>query len=75
LKIERIADFPGSRIVIFDRTGNIVYEATDYNNEDIRFDGSVNNGASEDLRSGTYYYVIDVGLREKLSGYIQLVKN
>jgi gliding motility-associated-like protein len=59
LEIERIDNYPNSRVVIMNRWGDIVFEASGYNNTTVRFDGLNNNG--NELPPGTYFYQIDLG--------------
>ena len=59
LRILGIEAFPGNRLLIFNRWGNEVYEATGYDNApDVAFAGRWNG---KDLPDGTYYYVLDLG--------------
>ncbi|WP_040278955.1 T9SS C-terminal target domain-containing protein, partial [Psychroserpens damuponensis] len=60
--IDCIETFPNNTVEIYNRWGNIVYEAKGYRND---FDGT-SNGRSvlsqgEKLPVGTYYYVINLG--------------
>jgi gliding motility-associated-like protein len=62
-----------NRVSIFNRWGDRVYEAADYNNDNIRFDGRNKNG--NDLPSGTYFYKIDFfgnPKRKTKTGYFSL---
>ena len=63
-------------LMIFNRWGNKIYEATNYQND---WDGIANaNGVfkkGEHLPSGTYYYVIVIPeSNQKLSGWLQLAR-
>ncbi len=61
-KIDCISKFPSNTLKIFNRWGNIVFEASGYAND---WDGISNGRAvinkSEKLPSGTYFYVLDLG--------------
>nr|WP_321231209.1 gliding motility-associated C-terminal domain-containing protein [uncultured Psychroserpens sp.] len=60
--IDCIETFPNNTLEIYNRWGNIVYEAKGYRND---FEGTSNGRAvlseGEKLPVGTYYYVIDLG--------------
>jgi gliding motility-associated-like protein len=59
-------NFPDNTLLIFNRWGNQVFETMNYqNNWDGKWDG-------KDLPDGTYFYVLDLGNGEKLSGYVQI---
>jgi gliding motility-associated-like protein len=50
LKFDLVEIFPGSKLIVFNRWGNKVYEDTDYFND---WDGG-------DLQEGTYFYILDI---------------
>ena len=57
--------------MIFNRWGDLVWEARDYNNTTVVFSG-VSKG-NVDLPSGTYYYKIEFpGGKKTETGYISL---
>ncbi len=61
-----LSNFPDNELMVFNRWGNRVFEATNYqNNWDGKWEG-------KDLPDGTYFYVLDLGTGEKLSGYVQI---
>ncbi len=66
LIIEGLEGTVTDKIAIFNRWGNLVFTATDYQNN---WDGTWNG---ENLPDGTYFYVIDDGNGNKEDGYIQL---
>ncbi|SDB47304.1 conserved repeat domain-containing protein/gliding motility-associated C-terminal domain-containing protein [Flavobacteriaceae bacterium MAR_2010_188] len=59
--IDCIENYPTSKLEVYNRWGNIVYETTGYKND---WSGTSNGraviGKGEDLPVGTYYYVIDL---------------
>ena len=72
--IENIEDFPGSRLVVQNRWGNVVHESDDYDN----------SWTGTDLVDGSYFYCLDLNLGEdidlvdfntirRLTGYVQVV--
>jgi gliding motility-associated-like protein len=69
--VKNIEFYPGSRITIFNRWGNKVYEKSGYLND---WDGysNVNKFGSNALPVGTYYYVIDYGVNRHKTGYVYL---
>ena len=75
--IDCIDNYPGNIVRIYNRIGTLVYEATDYNNLDISFDGKSNKGISmmgTNLPDGTYFYIIDKRNGSKqLAGYLEIV--
>ncbi len=62
----------GSRVTVFSRWGDVVYENDDYDTNDPakRFEGQGTNGA--ELTAGTYFYVIALPDGTKRTGYLQL---
>ncbi len=75
--IEGIACFPENAIKIFNRWGNLVFEAEQYNNQTIVWQGQVNTGLltseGRQVPNGTYFYVLEIREnQEKYTGYILL---
>ena len=69
LIINCIENFPGNSLEIFDRYGNSVFQATNYDNN---WDGSSNNG---ELPNGTYFYILDLGDgSEPTKGWLQIIR-
>lgn len=58
--------WPGSRLVVFNRWGSMVFESDDYQND---WDGTYKNAG---LTPGTYFYQLTLndGLRTMLQGYV-----
>lgn len=63
LVIENITWFPENRVSIYDRWGNRIFDRAGYDNNDIKFAGTSDDGV--DVPEGTYYFVIDKGNGEK----------
>lgn len=67
--IEGILDYPFCHLTVYNRWGNLVYEATGYQNN---WKGTNELGLhidGEDLPAGTYFYIIDMGeSTQSLSG-------
>ena len=76
--IDCISRFRDNNVKIFNRSGVLVYEATNYNNDDVVFEGIGKNGlymTGNVLPVGTYFYIIDKrdGSRPR-TGYLELVR-
>ena len=73
-----ISNFPNNNIKIFNRAGQLVYEADGYNNSDIVFDGTSNRGISlmgTALPDGTYFYIIDKRDGSKpITGFLEILR-
>ncbi len=66
-RIKGLQNYPSHIVYVYNRWGNLVFEATNYQNNW--------NGVWEgrDLPDGTYFYMIDLGNGDKpLSGYVQI---
>jgi len=67
--INCIENFPGNTLEIFDRYGNSVFEAVNYDNS---WDGTGNNG---ELPNGTYFYILNLGDgSEPTKGWLQIIR-
>ena len=65
LKIPFLGGFPGNTVVIFNRWGKKVYEATDYKDN---WDGG-------DLPAGTYFYVVNApNMKNELKGSVTILR-
>lgn len=65
--IENIDKFPDNEVIVYNRWGNLVFQATGYNNTwDGRYRGT-------SLPDGTYFYMITInGGRQEYSGHLQI---
>ncbi|QTN39610.1 tandem-95 repeat protein [Cryomorphaceae bacterium] len=74
-EIKGIEDYPLNTLKIYNRWGNLVYQAAPYLNQ---FDGRANvtvpTGQGQLLPEGTYFYVLDLGIEgvDPVSGYIYI---
>ncbi len=64
-------EFPNNEIIIFNRWGDIIYEAKPYNND---WDGTSSTGAL--IPEGTYYYILrlDVGEGDIIRGDVTVIR-
>ncbi|MCO5726070.1 gliding motility-associated C-terminal domain-containing protein, partial [Robiginitalea marina] len=71
LVVRDIATFPTNSIQIFNRYGQLVFEASNLTNDQV-WDG---NFKGERAPEGTYYYLLNLGPdREVAKGWIQLIR-
>jgi gliding motility-associated-like protein len=68
-EIDRIAEYPNSRVIIFNRWGNKIFETTGYNRSN-EWNGTI-KGQPAPL--GTYYYVITLGNGKSYTGPLTIV--
>ena len=68
LKIIGLEKYPGSKLLVFNRWGNQVFDATDYKND---WKGTYDNKA---LPDGTYFWILDLGEGKTMSGYVQILR-
>lgn len=82
LVIKNLSFYPNNKLEIFNRYGNLVYQAEPYLNN---WDGTVNintgvnqviGSTNETLPSATYFFVLDLGVEDlkPYTGYIELEK-
>ena len=64
LFIEGLEAFPDSKLSVYNRWGNLVFEESNYLND---WDG-------DDLPEGTYYWILERSDGDNSSGYIQIVR-
>ena len=69
--VKNVEFYSSSRITIFNRWGNKVYQKTGYLND---WDGysNMNKVGTKALPVGTYYYVIDYGVNRHKTGFLYL---
>ncbi|MFQ5445535.1 MAG: gliding motility-associated C-terminal domain-containing protein [Saprospiraceae bacterium] len=66
-KIGGLQNYPGHHLQVYNRWGNLVFEATNYQNT---WNGTWKD---KDLPDGTYFYYLDLGDGSKaLSGFVEL---
>lgn len=72
-KIGGIDKFNSNKVMVFDRWGNLIFNASSYNNESVAWDGTSNKGNF--VPAGTYFYSIDIGDGTAvLKGFIEVIK-
>lgn len=82
LVINNLSYYPNNKLEVFNRYGNLVYQAEPYLNN---WDGTVNintgvnqviGSTNESLPSATYFFILDLGVNElkPFTGYIELEK-
>ncbi|RZK63093.1 MAG: T9SS type B sorting domain-containing protein [Hymenobacter sp.] len=69
-EIDRIGNFSGNRVVVFNRWGNPVFQTNSYQRGN-EWDGTV-RGQPAPL--GTYYYVITLGTGRAYSGWVTVLR-
>ncbi len=76
-EIDCIELIPDNVVKIFNRAGALVYQASYYDNQGVRFEGTGNRGiyvGGKRLPDGTYFYVIEKNNGSKpKTGYLELV--
>jgi gliding motility-associated-like protein len=73
LHIENIEVAPNNSIMMYDRSGVMVFEMKEYDNKDRVFRGFSNINGSKELPQGNYFYTIDKGNGSKIiTGFIYL---
>jgi gliding motility-associated-like protein len=61
-RIDKIEEYPGNTVRIFDRFNNLVYETHGYSNETNNWTGQSNHGIARGiLPEDTYFYWVDLG--------------
>jgi gliding motility-associated-like protein len=66
-EIPNIQFIKGNKVLVMNRWGRKVFEASDYNNDTVKWDGG-------DSPSGTYFYIIDVPEKEQKKGAVTLIR-
>ena len=76
--IECIQNFENNDVKIYNRSGQLVYEAKHYDNDNTRFVGEGNKGiyvSGKEVPDGTYFYIVDKGDgSEPKTGYLELTR-
>ena len=74
--IPGIQGYPNNSLVIFNRWGTEMFNASGYDNTSVVWDGSSPDALlAGSAPTGTYFYVLDLGTgSEPLTGFIQLVR-
>ncbi|MBL0741434.1 HYR domain-containing protein [Chryseolinea lacunae] len=73
--VSNIENFNRNKVMITDRWGSVIFQASGYNNSNVVWKGV--NGDGAQVPTGTYYYFIEVHFLEqqlKKSGFIELVR-
>lgn len=69
--IDGISLFPQNNVAIFNRWGDKVWSATNYDNTDRVWSGTNQNGMK--LSDGTYFYIVETGV-ENYKGWVEITK-
>jgi gliding motility-associated-like protein len=69
--VDNIEQFPENEIKVFNRWGNIVWEASEYNNDDVVWDGK--NSGGNDLPDGTYFYMATIE-GDTYKGWVEITR-
>ena len=68
-RIDYLNTYPGNRVQVFTRTGQLVFESRGY---DTPWDGTIKG---KPLPFDTYYYIIEPGnKRDPITGYVTIIK-
>ena len=73
--LENIENFENNTVIIIDRWGSKIFQATGYDNEKIFWDGTNQSGTV--VPTGTYFYTIEVqfqGTVVKKKGYLEVIQ-
>jgi gliding motility-associated-like protein len=70
--IDGIDAFPNNRVVVYNRWGDIVFEGDNYDNTNIKWEGTQIDGS--EAIPGTYFYQIDLITGPSYSGWIELIR-
>jgi len=74
LQIDNIGQYPDNKLTIMNRNGQLIYEATGYDNASKAFDGHSNKNGQMQL-PGTYFYQLDYtvnGIAKHKTGFLVL---
>ena len=67
-----IEGFYDNKVTIYNRWGDIVFEAENYDNDLVKWEGTMVNGSI--ASPGTYFYLIEITNGPASTGWIQLMK-
>ncbi len=73
-EIKNISQYPNNTVKVYDRSGQLVFKTTGYQNIENRWDGTYKN---KPLPSSTYYYVIDLRNGDKdavFKGFVIIIR-
>lgn len=70
--IEGIEQYQNNVVTIFNRHGQKVWHATNYDNKEVAWKGT--NQRGEKLTDGTFYYVVEVPELSTFKGWVQIVR-
>jgi gliding motility-associated-like protein len=69
LLFKGIENYPKSSLHIYNRSGQLVYQSTNYQND---WDGTMPGGQRK-VQTGVYYYILDLGPdKQKIKGYLYI---
>jgi gliding motility-associated-like protein len=68
--IEHIEDYPGNKVSVYNRWGNLIWEENDYNNTTVAWRGEDKKGTL--LSAGTYFFIVIIDGR-KTTGWVELM--
>jgi hypothetical protein len=74
LQIDNISQYPDNKLSIMNRNGQLVYQATGYDNSSKVFDGHSSKNGQMQL-PGTYFYELDyivAGIAKHRTGFLVL---
>ncbi len=67
--VRGLENYPQNKLLVFNRWGNQLYEASNYRNSDPWY-GTNENG--DELPEGTYFIVVELNGAENLKGYLEI---
>jgi gliding motility-associated-like protein len=74
-ELKGIENFDNNKVVVVDRWGNVVYKASNYDNDRVAWRGENQQGNA--VPTGTYFYTISVEFhsdRVEKKGFVELVR-
>lgn len=72
MRVENIELYQGNEVKIYDRQGGLVWKKSNYDNADVAFRGSANQGPGGELPDGNYFYTIQYKGKNLASGFVFL---